>query len=291
MKKLILFVFLTALFTGSVLAADQWAVTEPLGTRDAADIDTYIGVNNAALDRLAIKYRKDCTVMSSSATGITVNTGEIAISNAAGTVTRWRRNTSSTSVGWANIDTGAEANSTQYYVYALADADATTFTVQISASSSAPTGATYYRKIGYFYNNASGNIVSVGNVKGGDVSNVVSVVGSTDISTTSAAYADMTDMVIYFVSYGRPARLTYSGPFYGSSDANYAAIAFDVDGTDVKESISGYYHSYGAASSDGTVYVGNLTSGTHTIKVQWKTTGTGYQKGATYNRQLIAEEL
>ena len=69
-----------------------------------------------------------------------------------------RQNTTATTVTWADIDTGAEAASTTYYVYAVADADATTATFMISANSSTPTGATYYKRIGSFYNDSSSNI-------------------------------------------------------------------------------------------------------------------------------------
>lgn len=76
--------------------------------------------------------------------------GEIMITDASGN-RRLRRNTSDTTVTWANIDTGSEANAT-YYVYAVADASATTFTVMISTNATTPTGATFYRKIGSFIN-------------------------------------------------------------------------------------------------------------------------------------------
>nr|NQU92748.1 hypothetical protein [Bacteroidota bacterium] len=52
---------------------------------------------------------------------------------------------------WADLDTGSESTGT-YYLYGNCDADATTFTVKISASSSAPTGATYYKQLGSFSN-------------------------------------------------------------------------------------------------------------------------------------------
>lgn len=64
---------------------------------------------------------------------------------------RMRENTSATSVTWANIDTGAEGDDT-YYVYAVADAEATTFTIMVSLSATTPTGATYYKRLGYFIN-------------------------------------------------------------------------------------------------------------------------------------------
>ena len=57
-----------------------------------------------------------------------------------------------------SLDTGNAAISTWYHGYAVADADATTFTGICSASASAPTGYTYFRYLGSFYNNASDNI-------------------------------------------------------------------------------------------------------------------------------------
>ena len=67
-----------------------------------------------------------------------------------------------------SLDTGNAAASTWYYVYAVADADATTFTGVCSASSTTPTGDTYFRYLGRFYNNASDNIsaMSVENSSG-----------------------------------------------------------------------------------------------------------------------------
>ena len=85
-------------------SADQWAKGEPAGTRNASDIDTYIGVNNEALDRLVIGYREGCEVVASGAATINVLSGEVAIPNSAGSTVRYRRNTSTTPVTWANID-------------------------------------------------------------------------------------------------------------------------------------------------------------------------------------------
>ena len=166
MKKLFnlfLSLVLSLYFVVPGYSADQWAVSSPAGTDNASDLDTLIGVNNAALDRLAYTYRQGCKIAYASASTLTVDTGALALPNSAGTVVRWRRNTSVTTISFSNIDTGAEAASTTYYIYGLADTDATTFTVKISTSSSAPTGATYYRRLGYFYNDASSNITQIVN--------------------------------------------------------------------------------------------------------------------------------
>lgn len=141
-------------------AADQWDKTKPAGSQQAADIDSIIQVNNSAVDRMLANYRAGAYGYSTgSANGFSVSAGDLAISNASGSVRRYRSNPSATSVTWSNMDTGGgDANSTTYYYYAVADTDADTWTVMISASSTAPTGATYYRKLGAFYNNSAGSI-------------------------------------------------------------------------------------------------------------------------------------
>ena len=82
----------------------------------------------------------------------------------------YRVNTSTTSVpqtadspsaGTSGLDTGAIAASTRYYVYAAADEDAVEdMSFSISASNSAPTGVTNYRKLGQIKTDASSNFVS-----------------------------------------------------------------------------------------------------------------------------------
>jgi len=136
-------------------------VGDPAGTRDAADLDTYILTNNAALDRYLQYGRHGCKISYASASTITVGAGSIVCSNSDASTRHLRANTSATTVTWANIDTGAEAISTTYYLWAIADADATTFTVMVSLSNTAPTGATYYALLGAFYNDSSGNITNI----------------------------------------------------------------------------------------------------------------------------------
>lgn len=284
MKRILLTILMLGLCV-NLFAADQWDKTAPAGTTSVSDLDTYIGTNNAALDRLLYLERINCIVLSNTVATLTVLPGTIALPNSDGSIVRWRRNTSNTTVTWADIDAGIEAVSTQYYIYALADTDATTFTITISTNSTTPTGATYYRKIGYFYNNASSNIVSVGNIKNGDVSNTIIAAGTTDISTSSTSYADMDDMVIYFVSTGRPVTITFAATV---GIAGYVVI--DIDGTDKIAQCSNL--SANQYTPMSVSWCENLSAGSHTIKAQWKSTaGTFYQYGSTYaGRVLIANE-
>jgi len=157
-KKLFLSLLIIAVVAGNAFAADQWDKLEPLGTRSASDIDAYVDTNNEALDRLLGKYRRGAEIVYASASTITVEAGEVACDNSGSSIRRWRQNTSSTTVTWSDIDTGSETGSTTYYLYAVADTDATTFTVEISTSSTAPSGATYYRRLGSFYNDSSSDI-------------------------------------------------------------------------------------------------------------------------------------
>jgi hypothetical protein len=138
-------------------------------------LQTFIGAPGAAQTHLAalldtIKdsyyggrcYKKD-------ANNIYVGPFSGIITDAAGTVKKLRVSTSVTTLAAANIDTGAFAAATYYYIYATADAAATTPTFVISASASAPTGYTYYRKIGWFYNET----ISILDITGGNVSTFI----------------------------------------------------------------------------------------------------------------------
>lgn len=132
-------------------------------------VQTFIGAMgraqsyNTSMKALLKNYRAGCSVDYKGAADLYVRAGELYIGDASGNGA-YRQNTSDTTVTWTNIDTSSEANSTVYYVYAVADSAATTFTVVISANATTPTGCTYYRLIGTFYNDASGNIQQVANL-------------------------------------------------------------------------------------------------------------------------------
>ena len=150
----------------STYAGNQWqegtGENTILGTINPSDIDkdSYENVVDP-LDRVLTNYQEGCKMTYASASTITVGSGEIMLSNAAGTIKLMQLNTSSTTVTWSDIDTGAEASSTTYYLYAYqATVTDTDFDVAISTSSSAPTGIIYYAKLGSFYNDGSSNILN-----------------------------------------------------------------------------------------------------------------------------------
>src|SRR3990167_1823958 len=157
MKKILLAVMMAVMLCVQGFAADEWLKSQPAGTDLINDLDVIIQENNTAIDRVLSNFGTIGLVYSS-ASAITATSGGVVCSNSDGSVRKMRLNTSTTSVGWGDIDTGAEAAGTTYIVWALCDADATTATFKISTSTSAPSGATSYAKIGSFYNNASSDI-------------------------------------------------------------------------------------------------------------------------------------
>ena len=159
MKKLLVLLMSFGLVF-SVYSSDQWTKANPTGATNLSDLDASITANNAALDRLLIEYRGSAKIEYASTSTITVTSGQVACSNSAGSVVRWRRNTSDTTVSWTMLDTSSEAASTTYYLWAVADTDVATFTVTISTSSTAPSGKTYYARLGSFYNDSSSNILN-----------------------------------------------------------------------------------------------------------------------------------
>lgn len=156
----LLLMLIISLWCVSAYGADEWSKEEPLGTRNVSDIDYYVGINNEALDRLLTNYRENCAIYYISTSSVGIRAGEVVCSNSDGSIRKFRSNTAVVALTWANIDTGSEAASTTYYIYAVADADATTFTGTISTSATAPTGKTYYKLLGSFYNDGSSNILN-----------------------------------------------------------------------------------------------------------------------------------
>ena len=164
MKKLICILF-SILLLGNVYSADvfeEGAGADVISGSDSpADIDTLL---DAALTepvgRLLQEYRQGAKIAYSSVTTITVSAGQIAVQNSTGAIVAFLDNTSSTSVTFSNIDTGTEAASKTYYVYGYSTTPAsdTDFDVVISLSSTAPSGKTYYARLGSFYNDSSSNI-------------------------------------------------------------------------------------------------------------------------------------
>lgn len=105
---------------------------------------------------------------------------------------RWRENNAALSVDWGDIDTGAEASSTLYYVYAVADASGTGFTILISLSDTAPTGGTYYKKLGQFYNDSGDDIIESSVINDQPVEGLSAKIG--DVVVTSVASVAVVDV-------------------------------------------------------------------------------------------------
>lgn len=166
LKKILLGVLVLSMAAMPVLAANEWrnaAGVTPPGTTAINDIDTVIDSYIVQPAERILGYeRRGMKLTYSSASQLTVSAGSVGCNDGA-TTFKLRVNTSSTTVTWSDIDTGAEASNTSYYVYSSCDADATTATFKISTSSSAPSGVTSYRRLGSFTNNSSGDIEQVAN--------------------------------------------------------------------------------------------------------------------------------
>jgi|GEM_PF-3100849 len=148
------------LISTPVYAVTQWQYTNAPATGDnLTDWPTEVNAQWAILNTLLSNYRKGYAITYSSATTIAVSAGEVVVTDSGGTTKLFLQNTSSSNVTFANIDTGAEASATTYYLYCgTSSATASTCTFYLSTSSSAPSGVTYYRKLGSIYNNSSSDI-------------------------------------------------------------------------------------------------------------------------------------
>lgn len=208
------------LLESPAFCADQWAKTMPASTSLINDLDTLIGTNNEALDRMLSNYRRGAIVQYASASTLSVTAGEVSCSNSGGTVRRFRANTSATTVTWSDIDTGSESSSTTYYVWAVADTDATTFTVTISTSNTAPNSKTYYALLGSFYNDSSSNITLIDSYN-------ESGFGEWVVKTEDVSYQATTDG--YFI-----------GIIYYSTGGSAGTIVGYSDGTSSPSTVRAY---------------------------------------------------
>jgi len=161
MKKLFLILAILSLAIGNAYPAVGWSKAKPAGSVSPSSWDDAVRENNDATDLMLSTYNNVKVTYATAAT-LTVSAGGVMVSNSAGSTRLMLANTSATTVTWSNLDTGSEAAETIYYVYAIGSAVTdTTFTVKISTSSTAPSGVTYYKKLGSFYNNASKNIETI----------------------------------------------------------------------------------------------------------------------------------
>ncbi len=236
-------------------------------------IETFIGPTGGgaqsysdSVTNLLRNYREGCQVKYKSAADIYVTAGEIMITDASGN-RRLRRNTSDLTVNWTNIDTGTEATSTTYYLYAIADAAATTFTVLISANATTPTGATFYKQIGAFYNNAAGDIINITDA----FSNASVQVTGSNAQTSPGTYTTLDGMTMTFITYGTKMLVSFSmHPSDGAAD-----MRIKIDGNVKQTGLVGANDTYGNSDfrSIFNWLETGLTPGSHTVLVEWQTNG------------------
>jgi len=244
MKKILLVILMIGLMTTPCLAS-QWlnanTAFQDGDTTYIGDIDTDL-TNYVVdpLDRMLAGYRKGMTITYSSATEMTVSAGAVMVSNTAGTIRLMLRNTSSTTLTWANIDTGAKANNT-YYVYAIAATSAAeTATFKISLSPTLTAGADFYKKIGSFYNNSSSNISYISNNDGNAYEYVEPYSLSEGTSySAGVSYQNTTGHKLLINAYGIEAlasswyRIDYSGKIGETSAGTTVSRVFRETGSTV----------------------------------------------------------
>lgn len=269
-------------------------------------VQTMLGASGAAqsknLDILTfLSNYKAPMLQYSSTSSIDVLAGTLVISNASGSVKVLRKNTSTTNITAANLDTGAMAVGA-YYVYAIGDAASTTWTVVFSASATNPSGVyTNYELIGWFYNETAGvlDVTSkfIGNIarNGRYPSNRVSISASTDISNTSVgSWAIMSGMDLRFYYSGlRKLSVRFNsafGPAGGTSNDGFVRLSRDL--VSIKQS---YAIINSANPSKFAMHIDTNdtpAAGFYRYTVEWNPNGRLDQRGATDGpRELIVEEV
>jgi len=147
------------------------------------------------LDNLLATYNQQ-TLNYTSSTTLTVSPGSVMVSNSGGNIRLMLKNASSTLLTWSNLDSGSQTSNTTYYVYAIAAANtSTSATYLISASNTAPSGATYYLQIGSFATDSSTNITGV-TTNGGNIYGAGLLVSK----SKGVTYQALTDGVVYYTS-------------------------------------------------------------------------------------------
>jgi len=164
MKKIFIGIALL-LMISPAWSAIQWRGGTGELTIDGSSYANLIGYNSynkivQPLDNLLGTYCSEYLQYNSTTT-ITVKAGSCAVSNSQGTIRMFMLDTSDTNLTATNLDTGvAFATSTTYYVYATSpNATTQASTYYISTSNLAPSGQTYYKRLGSFSTDSSSNIL------------------------------------------------------------------------------------------------------------------------------------
>lgn len=188
----IILAVLIALFSSSQngFCVTQWNRILPLSTDLKSAWPAASQANLGILDSLLSNYQRGLTLTYSSASTIVALPGEVVVSNALGTIRLFLVATTSTNITFTNIDTGASAASTTYYIYAgtsTATDSAPTFYISLSAS--APTGVTYYEQLGSFTTDSASSMTNIINNNSNGSSN--QLLGA---KSTGVIYQALTDV-------------------------------------------------------------------------------------------------
>ena len=162
MRKILSVLSILFLLTSNSWATVGWNKSIPATSENPQAISPDVIENNTALDLMLQDYRSGhVTVSLISTSEIDIGTGGVMLQNSGGSVRLMVANTTVTAMSSTNIDTGSISPSSTYYIYAYASSTtATTFSVIYSASSTSPTGITYYQQIGKFTTDGSSNFIS-----------------------------------------------------------------------------------------------------------------------------------
>jgi len=162
MRKILSVLSILFLLTNNSWATVGWQKILPQTSENPQAISPDVQENNNALDLMLQNYRDGyLTITLTSTSAITIGAGGVMLSNSGGSARLMVANTSTTTMSSTNIDTGSISPSSTYYIYAYASSTtATTFSVIYSASSTSPTGITYYAQLGKFTTDGSSNFFS-----------------------------------------------------------------------------------------------------------------------------------
>ena len=210
-----------------------WSKNIPAVSENPQAISPDVIENNTALDLMLQNYRDGyVTIKLISTSEIDIGAGGVMLQNAGGSVRLMVANTSISALGPTNIDTGSISASATYYIYAYASSTmATTFSVIYSASSTSPTGITYYAQLGKFTTDGSSNFA-------GASSNIQTSPTPTSLGTSWTAgtpYQNLTGRTIQVICY---ASSYYNGSFMfsnitgliGASSASTTVTQWEFNG-------------------------------------------------------------
>jgi len=233
MRKILLGLALLILMAGNANATVGWNKSIPATSENPQAISPDVIENNTATDLMLQNYRDgNVYVKLISTSEIDIGPGGVMLSNSGGSTRLMVANASLTAMSSTNIDTGSISPSSTYYIYAYASSTtATTFSVIYSASSTSPTGITYYAQLGKFTTDGSSNFA-------GASSNIQTSPTPTSLGTSWTAgtpYQNLTGRTIQVICY---ASSYYNGSFMfsnitgliGASSASTTVTQWEFNG-------------------------------------------------------------